>query len=458
MYSSRLFDNSIMEFLGEGSYGCVYKPGINCKGTKNKKKTVTKIQEINFFSNNEKIIGSYIKRNIKNYKKYFAPIIKSCIVSFNTIEKSKLDIEKCSVLFDEYDNSQENTKYVPPYNQYIMMYSYFIKSITLKEFYIDHNYDYTFNILNHAYKILYCISLLNQINIVHNDLHMANILIDLTNLNPIIIDFGLALNINNCYKLNKDYIDFQYLKKFTYDFRSDSYHFSIEKRFISFILYNKTQYFPNQIYDNNKNNNISKEAINYFITDAYNTINNNNEIRKYFNNYEMNEYRIALEQFYYQFLDKKLYPKYNTIIKYLLNILHTYNDLYSLTINLLYLHYVKVNTTSTTSSSYNNDKLIIIDFFIQLYKKVLFPEPKMRLKISELLDLHKFIIDFVMDYDLKNIKKNIKVDFITSLILFLKSKKISIETVFYKKFAFLNFNLLCSDAIFQAIKSDSIKL
>ena len=40
------------DFLSQGSYGCVYYPGINCKGKKNKKKMITKIQEINFYSNN----------------------------------------------------------------------------------------------------------------------------------------------------------------------------------------------------------------------------------------------------------------------------------------------------------------------------------------------------------------------------------------------------------------------
>ena len=57
--------NESNKFLGEGSYGCVYYPGIDCKGKKNKKKTITKIQEINFYSENEKNIGKYIKKILK---------------------------------------------------------------------------------------------------------------------------------------------------------------------------------------------------------------------------------------------------------------------------------------------------------------------------------------------------------------------------------------------------------
>ena len=99
-----LLKSSKSEFLGEGSYGCVYYPGITCTGKKNKKKFITKIQEINFYSDNEKSNGNYIKTNIKNYKKYFSPVIKFCIVKFNTIEKSGLNIDKCNTLFDEYNS------------------------------------------------------------------------------------------------------------------------------------------------------------------------------------------------------------------------------------------------------------------------------------------------------------------------------------------------------------------
>jgi serine/threonine protein kinase len=476
--------SSRSEFLGEGSYGCVYYPGITCKGKKNKKKVITKIQEINFYSDNEKNNGNYIKTNIKNYNKYLSPVTKFCIVKFNTLEKSSLDIKKCNTLFDEYNASTATKKYedviynadtnynskrdVANYksdaiintnsiinNQYILMYSAYIKSYTLKDFYTNYNFEFVFSVLNHSYKILYALSLLNQIGIIHNDLHINNVLINLKNLNPVIIDFGLSFNINNCYKLNKDYIDFQYIKRFVFDYRQDGYHINIEKRFISFIIFNKTTYFPSEIYDNNDNNNVSKGAINYFISDAINSIINNEEIRKYFNDNEMIDYKKALEQFYYQFLDKKEYPKYNSIVKYLLNFVYNYNDLYSLTINLLYLYHLKDYKQKLIL---NNEEQVILEFFIQLYKKSLYPDPNMRLKISEVLDLYKFIINFIKNYDLKDAKNTIRVTMITELVKFLKSKNISIKVVFYKSFAFLNFNLLCSDLVFQTIKSSSIKL
>jgi len=474
-------DSSKSEFLGEGSYGCVYYPGITCKGKKNKNKTITKIQEINFYSDNEKTNGTYIKTHITNYKKYFSPVTKFCIVTFNTIEKSNLDIKKCDTLFDEY-NSRANVNYgdestliyntnpitnpttnpiTNPItnptinNQYILMYSSYIEGYTIKDFYVKYKNQFVFNVLNSIYNTLYAISLLNHICIIYNDLHINNILINLKNFNPIIIDFGLSFNISNCYKLNKDYIDFQYLKKFTFDYREDSYHFNIEKRFISFIIFNRTENFTSNVFDNNDNNNLVEEAINFFIADSYDTLHNNEEISNYFDTNEFVDYKKALTEFYYQFLDKNEYPKYNTIVKYLLNFVYMYNDLYSLTINLLYLSYLK---EYKKTQSLNSEEQVILEFFIQLYKKSLYPHPNMRLNILEVLHLYRFIIKFIKSYNLKTVKNSIKIDFITALVKFLKSENISIKIVFYKSFAFLNFNLLCTDLIFQTIKASPIKL
>ena len=473
MSLSHQLKSSRTEFLGEGSYGCVYYPGITCKGKKNKKNLITKIQEINFYSDNEKNNGKYIKANIKNYNKYLSPVTKYCIVKFNTIERSNLNISKCNILFDEY-NSSANVNYEDIiYNssatrdslplaknsivneQYILMYSSYIKSYTLKDFYSNYSVEFVSSILTHSYKILYGISLLNNVGIIHNDLHIGNILINLKNLNPVIIDFGLSFNINNCYKLNKDYIDFQYIKRFVFDYRDDSYHINIEKRFISFIIFNKSANFPSEIYDNNDSNNISKASINYFISDAINSINNNKEIVKFFTSDDLIDFQTALEQFYYQFLDKSLYPKYNSVVKYLLDFVYMYNDLHSLTIDLLYLVDLKEYKQNLIL---NNEEQVILHFFIQLYKKALYPDPNMRLNISEVLDIYKFIINFIKKYDLKTAKNNIRATMISELVKFLKSKKISIKTVFYKNYAFLNFNLLCNESIFQTIKSSSISL
>ena len=83
------------KFLGQGSYGCIVTPGLDCKGKTNKYAyKVNKIQEVNFNSKNEIEISDAIKK-IKGYKKRFSPVLKSCIVKFNQIQSSKDIISSC---------------------------------------------------------------------------------------------------------------------------------------------------------------------------------------------------------------------------------------------------------------------------------------------------------------------------------------------------------------------------
>ena len=462
------------DFLGQGSYGCVYYPGIDCKGKKNTKKTVTKVQEINFYSKNEKIIGFFIKKNIKNFKNYFSPIIKVCIVKFDIIEKSDLNLKKCDTLFEDYNSSVANvinysyTNYDTNdtndtndtlkeqiYNEYFLMYSYYIKNKSLKDYYSNNtNYaNCVISILNNFSYLLSSLTLLNKNKIIHNDLHVNNILINLKTNKPIILDFGLSFQINKCYKSNKNTIDLYYLKKFIFDFRLDHYHINIEKRFLCFILYNNSTDFNSIIDTNNVPNLLTKTNIDIFINDSYDSIVNNQEIYEFFSSDELSEYKKALQQFYYQFSNKTDYPTYTTIAKYLLDFVYAYNDLYSLTIDILYVYYKSKVFLENISTNENKNFKIILDFFLQLYKKVLHPNPNMRLKINEVYNIYMFIVNYIKNIDINDIT-NYSGDFVIAFTKYLKSKSISIEVVFNKKFAFLNFNLLCNKIMFEFIKTN----
>ena len=469
------------DFLGEGSYGCVYYPGIDCKGKKNTKKTVTKVQEINFYSKNEKIIGSYIKKYIKNFKNYFSSVIKTCVVRFDIIEKSDLNLKKCNTLFEDYNssianvlnytydtNSETNTysnniySYANTYkpqvnNEYYLMYSYYIKNKSLKDYYSNTtNYaNCVISMLNNFSYLLTSLMLLNKHKIIHNDLHVNNILINLKTNKPIILDFGLSFQINTCYKLNKHAIDFYYLKKFIFDFRLDHYHINIEKRFICFCVYNTTDNFYSIIDTNDAANILTKENIDFFINDSYGSIVNNNEIRKFFSSDELSEYKKALQQFYYKFYNKTHYPTYSSIVKYLLDFVYAYNDLYSLTIDLLYVYENNTVFLENTSTNDNKNYKTLLDFFLQLYKKVLYPDPTMRLKINEVYNIYMFIVNYIKTITINtNDETKYSAHFIIAFTKYLKSKSISIEVVFNKKFAFMNFNLLCTKTIFTFVKTN----
>jgi len=490
------------DFLGEGSYGCVYYPGIDCKGKKNTKKTVTKVQEINFYSKNEKKIGLYIKKHIKNFKHFYGSIIKACIITFDIVEKSNLDLKKCSVLFEDYNSSyananananalyytedtetiedtqtketKEDTLKSHVNNEYFLMYSYYIKNKTLKDYYgassvdigssigtsVDastsiststSNINFVISVLNNFSYLLTALSLLNKYKIIHNDLHVNNILINLKTNKPVIIDFGLSFLIHNCYKLNKTTIDFYYLKKFIFDFRLDHYHINIEKRFLCFCVYNVSDDFYSIVDTNDAENLLTKTNIDFFIDDAYYSIVNNKEIREFFTDDELSEYKKALQQFYYQFYNKTDYPTYTSIVKYLLDFVYAFNDLYSLTIDLFYIYFNSSFFLETIDTTENINLKLFFDFFIQLYKKVLYPDPNMRLKINEVYNIYMFIINYIKTVEITD-DANYSADFVIAFTKFLKSKSISIEVVFNTKFAFLNFNLLLNKTMFEFVK------
>jgi hypothetical protein len=77
----------------------------------------------------------------------------------------------------------------------------------------------------------------------------------------------------------------------------------------------------------------------------------------------------------------------------------------------------------------------------------------MRLKINEVYNIYMFIVNYIKNIDINDIT-NYSGDFVIAFTKYLKSKSISIEVVFNKKFAFLNFNLLCNKIMFEFIKTN----
>jgi hypothetical protein len=77
----------------------------------------------------------------------------------------------------------------------------------------------------------------------------------------------------------------------------------------------------------------------------------------------------------------------------------------------------------------------------------------MRLKISEVYNIYMFIVNYIKNID-TNEETKYNAHFIIAFTKYLKSKSISIEVVFNKKFAFMNFNLLCTKSMFEFIKAN----
>jgi serine/threonine protein kinase len=478
--------------LGQGSYGCVYYPGITCSGKTNKQKVVTKLQEISFYSLNEIEIGKYIKKHIPKYQSMYAPIIKFCIVSFQTIQKSSLHISECDTLFpksdsdyhdyddyyDYHDYDYNKSRSDPFKNKldtkYYLMYMNYIYNKTLKNYFQEYKiYDlYVVDFVKVCLILINNIGYLVSTNICHNDLHVNNILVNLKNIKPIIIDFGLSMYYNKCYKKKKN-IDFEYLKMLLFDFRDDQYHITLEKRFISFIIYNKSSAYNATISNNYVKNELTQSVIDLFITDSYNSIANQKVIT--LNKVDLAEYYKSLKQFYYQFLNKHKYPNYNVIVNYLLQYVFIYTDLYSLVFDIFYINTAtRFNTNKVTEydsdkvtafdsdkvTAFDSDKVdesvegsgpskLFFDFFLQLLKKNLHPNPLMRLQYGKIIKIYDYIITTI-----KKSQSNLVYDtFIKELNLFLTAQSINPKILFNKKFAYLDFRIIISYDVFNFVKN-----
>jgi serine/threonine protein kinase len=156
----------------QGTYGCIFHPGITCDGHTEDIKYVSKIQKTSEENTNEIQIGEIIK-TIDNYDLYFAPIISSCELEIAKIKND--DIEKCEIMKEKVGAFRSNK----------------IRFVGKKDVfdYLSENPTGIKRVHSH---LLEALRILSSKNIVHYDLKYNNIMYDEINHIPIIIDFGLS--------------------------------------------------------------------------------------------------------------------------------------------------------------------------------------------------------------------------------------------------------------------------
>lgn len=205
------------QIIGQGTYGCVFRPDINCHTQlPGSNDYLSKISLQNTFSMTEISIGKVIK-SIPNFHFFFAPILESCDINVSTIDHSQ--IEKCDVITKSYANSYANSltgSTIPKFvsnkiryvgNQDLNAYLYHILIAECNNSSLVKCLSHlkkTKNIINllskvvetHLY-LLNSIKLLNENGIVHLDLKFNNIIHDKDNDVFIIIDFGLSKQIKD---------------------------------------------------------------------------------------------------------------------------------------------------------------------------------------------------------------------------------------------------------------------
>lgn len=174
-----------IKLLSQGSYGCVYRPNIQCNGRPGTSKNfVSKLQKRSS-AGNEITIGAKLAK-IPNFNFHFAPVIRSC-----PIQLSKLNpelISTCNVAKKEAANGD---------GDFILNRIRYVGSETLEP-YLTNRLNNGYFILKfleiHLY-LLRSVELLVDANIVQFDLKENNIMYDPKNQVPVIIDFGMSADM-----------------------------------------------------------------------------------------------------------------------------------------------------------------------------------------------------------------------------------------------------------------------
>jgi tRNA A-37 threonylcarbamoyl transferase component Bud32 len=122
-------------------------------------------------------------------------------------------------------------------NDYVILYSNYVKSKTLKEFLIDDIGVSYIKLVYYYNFILACIDFLQIYKVIHNDLHFSNTIFDENENKFYLIDFGLSI-----YNLQKKFDDpnydiYYYLKKIFIKFDPEWKYQSIEMHICCYLLY-----------------------------------------------------------------------------------------------------------------------------------------------------------------------------------------------------------------------------
>lgn len=181
------------KLIKQGSYGCIFKPGIKCDGTIESKKYISKIQKKKARTENEPIIGKMITEKLeKTHERYFAPALNVCNVSLSVLKKG--DIQKCKAINKEDDVIKD---------EYVSIKLRFVGKETLesninRHFERDY-YSFLMRVIDTHLYLECALEELVKMRIIHFDLKGNNVMFSEQMKVPIIIDFGMSFEMKNLY-------------------------------------------------------------------------------------------------------------------------------------------------------------------------------------------------------------------------------------------------------------------
>jgi len=177
------------KLISQGTYGCVFRPGINCDGSPGEPDYITKMQTDEETVKNEINIGKIIQ-TVPNFEENFAPILETCPIDIKTVNQWTDDIEDCKAFSPDPSRTTTTTTIETNKIKYVgtnTLWTYLM--VELKE----NPRKFVELMLETHMTLLDGLQKLAEAGIVHNDLKENNIICRDEDGRPIIIDFGLSL-------------------------------------------------------------------------------------------------------------------------------------------------------------------------------------------------------------------------------------------------------------------------
>ncbi len=217
--------------LAQGTFGCVYHPGMTCNHEPLDAEYITKIHASNEKTVQNEIAVSKKVQTIPNYEQYFSPILENCNV--NLAKVNIKEVEKCNFIKKDLAGIDRKKDLVgaEPLT-YVSTKIRFIKGESLLD-YVSQNSKYS--TISFLYKTL-CESVkkLAEKDIVHFDLRENNMIVSKKGV-PIIIDFGISIDFSKYF--SKPSENKSFLKNTFYAYTSQYKPWCIEIVLICYIVH-----------------------------------------------------------------------------------------------------------------------------------------------------------------------------------------------------------------------------
>jgi len=220
--------------LAQGTFGCVYHPGMTCNHEPLDAKYITKIHASNETTAENEIAISKKVQTIPNYELYFSPILENCEVNLAKVNRE--EVEKCNFAKDDINHQKPIT--------YMSTKIRFIEGNSLLEYVIEKQktnqpatmYSLVLTLYN---KLCKSVKKLTEKEIVHFDLRENNMIVSKKG-EPILIDFGISIDFEKINKNSKNS-----LKNIFYAYTTQYKPWCIEIVLICFILHHKPSQLTN---------------------------------------------------------------------------------------------------------------------------------------------------------------------------------------------------------------------